>query len=223
MYAQNQNKPSKIVLSTTVTIANDYHVFTDFCVVEFQKNVQQRSTSGPKHQHEIFSAVDAMLVAYAERHNLREAAETFFQNLQRDVLQHRSGIDDALSDVARLAQRIWSSGQKLQGVPLSHELEFCSILNSSIRSNDPALLEPALPIILAINSLCVVRGIRQESLLRFPPEHRVYRGTGIPVVHDLAWFTAGRKFRVPAFFASSFKKQVGPRHARCSDGIRPPS
>ena len=174
----------------------------------------ETSRGHPKHQHEVFSALHSFLAAYAQAHGLHEtAAEDLFQRLQRDVLLLRSGLDDALSDVARLAQRIWSSDHRLQGVPADHQLEFCTILNSSLRSDDPALLAPAMPLVLAINSLCVVRGVRSEGLLRFPQEHRVYRGTGMPD-EQLAFFAAGSnlKFRVPAFLASSFKRQAGPRN-----------
>jgi hypothetical protein len=169
---------------------------------------KSRSNSAPRHQHEVFSALHSFLMAYARLHNLQEAAaEDLFQRLQRDVLQDQSGVEDALNDIARMAQRIWSSDHRLKEVSAEYQLEFCSILNSGIRSDDPDLIMLAMPIILAINSLCVVRGARPERLLKFPTEHKCYRGSGIPDEH-LAFFTAGLKYRIPAYFASSFKRQA---------------
>jgi hypothetical protein len=162
----------------------------------------------PKHQHEVFGSLYAFLTLCAHKYIfLPESAEDIFKRLQEEVLKPSAGLDDALSDVARLAQRIWSSDQKLKGVPPAFELEVCSLLNAAIRSDNESLLRAAMPLIRAINSLCVIRGARPDRLLRFPPENRCFRGGALPD-EWLNFFQAGIKYRVPGFLASSFERTV---------------
>ena len=162
----------------------------------------------PKHQHEIFSSLHSFLALHVQRCNLASnVAEDLFQRLQRESLQPGQGLEDALGNAARLAQRIWSSDQRLLDSPVAHRLELCSILNAAIRSDDVDLLAAAMPLIRAINALCVVRGARPDRYLGFPPEHQCYRGIGMPE-EWLVFFRPGIKFRVPGFFATSFNREV---------------
>jgi hypothetical protein len=41
-----------------------------------------------------------------------------------------------LDNIASGAQRLWTSGHKLQGVPPAFSKELCSILNEAIREDD---------------------------------------------------------------------------------------
>ncbi len=109
--------------------------------------------------------------------------------------------------MSRLGQRIWSSDLKLRDVQPSFELEICSILNDALRSDDKDLLEAAMPLIRAINSLCVFRGARPDQQLRFPPESKCFRGGGMPN-QWLGFFQVDLKYRVPGFLATSFNRQV---------------
>jgi hypothetical protein len=162
----------------------------------------------PKHQHEIFGSLHSFLALYAQIHNLSSSvANDFFQRMQREALQPGEGLEDALGDAARLAQRLWSSDLRLLDSPAAHRLELCSILNAAIRSDNADLLVTAMPLIRAINSVCVIRGARPDKHLRFPPEHQCYRGIGMPD-EQLEFFQPGLKFRVPGFFATSFSRQV---------------
>ncbi len=104
-----------------------------------------------------------------------------------------------------MAQRLWTSDQQFggEGVPPAHRLEFCSMLNTALRCDDAALLAAAMPLIRAINSLCVFRGARPDALLRFPPADCSFRGGGLPDVHH-GFFVPGVKYRVPGFLATSF-------------------
>ena len=52
------------------------------------------------------------------------------------VLRTSAGLDEALGDVPRVAQRVWTSDQLF--CPCRRE--FCSMLNTAIRADDPALL-----------------------------------------------------------------------------------
>jgi hypothetical protein len=171
------------------------------------KLIYSTKDSCPKHQHEVFGSLHSFLTLYAQQNDIRiEAAEDIFKRLQEEVLQPSAGLCDALGDVARLAQRIWSSDQKLIGAA-GCELEVCSLLNAAIRADNESLLRAAMPLIRAINSLCVIRGARPDRLLRFPPEHRCFRGGALPDSW-LTFFQAGVKYRVPGFLASSFERTV---------------
>ncbi len=162
----------------------------------------------PKHQHEVFGSLHLLLVLYVKRKGVPDAAaEHLFERLQQESLQPGAGLDDALGDVSRLGQRLWSSDLKLQDVEPDFELELCSILNDVIRLDDKGLLEAAMPLIRAINSLCVVRGARPDKELRFPRESKCFRGGGMPNKW-LEFFEIGLKYRVPGFLATSFNRQV---------------
>jgi len=100
-------------------------------------------------------------------------------------------------------------------------LEFCSLLNDVLRGDDAHMLSPACVLVRAINQvparaaattlsslavdlrlqLCVLRFKPQDQ--RFPPGAVTHRGGGLPLQH-LPFFVAGLKFRIPAFFATSF-------------------
>ena len=175
----------------------------------------------PALQHELFAALHAFLLLCARFYALADAAAaSAFERMQRGALAERAGVEEALGDVPRLAQRLWTSDEPLVGegpggAPAAREL--CALLNAALRADDEALLRAALPLIRAINSLCVVRGARPERLVRLPPEHRCYRGGGLPDAHR-AFFAAGVKYRVPGFLATSFQEQVPkatprPKHA----------
>ena len=109
----------------------------------------------------------------------------------------------------RSAQRLWTSDQRHggDGVPPAHRREFCALLNAALRADDAALLAAAMPLIRAINSLCVVRGARPDARLRFPPDGRCFRGGGLPEEH-LAFFAPGVQFRVAGYLATSFDREA---------------
>ena len=46
------------------------------------------------------------------------------------------GAEEMLDNIASGAQRLWTSGHKLQGVPPAFSKELCSILNEAIREDD---------------------------------------------------------------------------------------
>ena len=58
---------------------------------------------------------------------------------------------------------------------------------------------------LRCSQLCVVR--RKEKDQKFPPSAITHRGGALPLQH-LAFFTAGKKYRVPMFLATSFNEMT---------------
>ena len=128
------------------------------------------------------------------------------------MLQGGRGLDDALlGDVPRVAQRLWTSDERLcgEGVPPALAREFCALLNAALRDDDAERLAAARPLVWAINRLCVVRGARPEGALRFPPAHCSFRGGGLPDALR-GFFAPGVKYRVPGFLATSFDREARP-------------
>jgi len=131
-------------------------------------------------------------------------ALSFFQDMQRESFKHHDELlDKDKMEVA--ATRIWTSAQTLQCVAGSGGIEFCSLLNEVLRCDDAAMLQPACSIIRGINQLCVVR--RKEKDQKFPPSAITHRGGALPLQH-LPFFTAGKKYRVPMFLATSFNEMT---------------
>ena len=158
---------------------------------------------------QVFASLHGFLSLYATAKGLPAAAASdLFDRLQREVMQPGAGLEEALGDVARLAQRLWTTDQRLQGVAGGAEgWELCWVLNDVIRSDDALTLQAAMPLVRAINTLCVVRGALPDELLSFPPDHACYRGAGLPVQKQ-EFFSVGQKYRVPGFLATSFKREV---------------
>lgn len=161
----------------------------------------------PTLQHQVFAALHDFLRLCARRDGVAvKEADGFFQRLQEEVLRTAAGLDEALGDVPRIAQRVWTSDQILP-TPAGAGREFCSLLNEAIRADDLALLQAAMPLIRAINSLCVVRGARPDCNLRFPPDNTCYRGGGLPDRFQ-AFFQPEVKYRAAGFLATSFDREV---------------
>ena len=53
------------------------------------------------------------------------------------------GAEEMLDNIASGAQRLWTSGHKLQGVPPAFSKELSSILNEAIREDDRGAPFPA--------------------------------------------------------------------------------
>ena len=78
-----------------------------------------------------------------------------------------------------------------------------------------------MPLIRAINTLCIVRGARDEARLRFPPAGVCLRGGGLPDAH-LGFFAPGRQFRVPGYLATSFDREARPSPSSARPRHAPP-
>jgi hypothetical protein len=180
----------------------------------------------PTHQHELFAALFAFLLLFARCYALAEAAAaSAFERMQRGALAEPAGVEEAMGNVPALAQRLWTSDEPLVGEGPggggAAARELCALLNAALRADDEALLRAALPLIRAINSLCVVRGARPERLVRLPPDGRCYRGGGLPDAHR-AFFAPGVKYRVPGFLATSFHQPVRMPPCRAAPRRDPP-
>jgi hypothetical protein len=159
----------------------------------------------------VLAALDAFLLLHAAAKGLPDAAaKSLFDRLQREVMRPGGGPEGVQGDVPRLAQRLWTADLRLEGVPAAAARDLCGLLNSAIRDDDAARLRAAMPIVRAINALCVVGRERPDNLLQHPPDSTCYRGGGLPA-DQAGFFVAGRAYRVPGFLASSFRREVWPQ------------
>ena len=91
----------------------------------------------------------------------------------------------------------WTSALQLRG------REFCFILNRAVRGDEPPLADPTAGLSRGINKLCVSVPPKPP----FPPGDVCLRGGGFDD-RFRSFFIEGRKFRQPAYLATSFSEDV---------------
>jgi hypothetical protein len=129
--------------------------------------------AAPGYQDEVMGALRNMLDYYCKKRNLpQEPGRVLFERLQKEAFTQglhppaachpcilsatvpRSrpnnarvslggGAEEMLDNIASGAQRLWTSGHKLQGVPPAFSKELSSILNEAIREDDRGAPFPA--------------------------------------------------------------------------------
>ena len=157
----------------------------------------------PELQHQLFSSMHSFLTLMCVRYKQpASAGKDLFLRLQGESFENPKEL---LSEIQVAASRIWTSTQKLQGacVDKAFNVEFCSLLNRALRDDDAELMPHLVVIVRAINALCIVR--RESKSLKFPPNSESHRGGALPLEHH-AFFTAGKKYRVPMYLATSFSE-----------------
>ena len=157
----------------------------------------------PELQHELFSSMHSFITLMCVRHQQPAAAgKDLFLRLQGESFENPKEL---LSEIQVAATRIWTSTQKLQGagVDKSLNVEFCSLINRALRDDDAHVMPHLVVVVRAINALCIVR--RETASLKFPPNSESHRGGALPLQHH-AFFTAGNKYRVPMYLATSFSE-----------------
>jgi hypothetical protein len=100
--------------------------------------------------------------------------------------------------------------------PAEHRRELAFILNSLLRSDDGDAAPHLAVIVRAINTLLITRR-GDLGMVKFPPNGITYRGGGLPDAHR-SFFTAGKKYRVPGFLATSFSQKVAEDFMMYADG-----
>jgi GrpB-like predicted nucleotidyltransferase (UPF0157 family) len=156
-----------------------------------------------KKQHELFASIDGFIAGMCSYFGApAAAAEDLFQRLQSESFENPQEL---LSQIQVAATRIWTSTQKLQGKGVDDALnvEFCSLINRALRDDIADVMPQLAVIVRAINALCIVR--RETASLKFPPNAASHRGGALPLQHH-AFFTAGKKYRVPMYLATSFSE-----------------
>ena len=122
------------------------------------------------------------------------------------MLQRETGEHDDVDVLGRLghtATLLWTSAHKLSGVPVAHNKELCSLVNSVLRSDTESCMSHLAMVVHGINSLCVTRRELDPTAVPFPPTCQTFRGGGFDNSLKGFW-TVGKKYRVPGFLATSF-------------------
>eukprot|EP01045_Picozoa_sp_COSAG04_P008175 COSAG04_NODE_447_length_14267_cov_17.958569_12_plen_395_part_00 len=132
----------------------------------------------------------------------------FLKELQREAL------DNPEDDIEVMALRMWTSATTMQG---AEGAEFCKMLNFAARRDDKDESLALASVVRGINKLCVTADGNAEGAVH-PPDNVCYRGGGFPHVRYRAFFEKRRKFRQPAFFATSFSEAVARRFIEMRGG-----
>ncbi len=158
----------------------------------------------PKGQLQLGAVLVTMIQAYCAKNGIpyeEDEGERYFEQLQAEALTSSGDPIDVM------AQRMWTSALQLRGK------EFCFMLNDAVRDDTPALAGTLGKIARAINQLCVTAD--RETAAVHPPNFVCYRGAGFDEAYR-SFFVAGRRFRQPAYLATSFSREVALRFLRRS-------
>ena len=117
--------------------------------------------------------------------------EPFLKQLQREAMRN---MDDP---VEQMMQRMWTSTLTLR------QREFCFILNYMARADAQPSASAVAGLSRGINKLCVSIPPRPP----FPPGDVCYRGGGFDDRYR-SFFVGSRKYRQPAYLATSFSEAV---------------
>jgi len=168
-------------------------------------------TEAPTKQYELMAAVDRIIMWYCSTEAARregvssEMCKKFFEVVQREAFEN---VDEVLGQLPSAAQRIWTSAKSILDPPC--RLEFCSILNRALFSDSAEAAPHVAVVAQAINKLCIVRGIRDVSKLRFPKDGILWRGSSMTDEHK-SFFRKGLKYRQPAFMSSTDTEEAAGR------------
>eukprot|EP00292_Cryptomonas_paramecium_P005097 CAMPEP_0113703336 /NCGR_PEP_ID=MMETSP0038_2-20120614/25793_1 /TAXON_ID=2898 /ORGANISM="Cryptomonas paramecium" /LENGTH=428 /DNA_ID=CAMNT_0000627767 /DNA_START=800 /DNA_END=2086 /DNA_ORIENTATION=+ /assembly_acc=CAM_ASM_000170 len=176
---------------------------TSFGASNFKRFYEQREPVA--YFDELMLAIRSVVLSYCEFSGLdAKVGLDFFAVLQKEAFEAPDALSDLLGKIAYAAQRVWTSGKRMGG---KDSREFCSILNAAIRRDDARAMPFVATFARAVNELCVVRGARDASALKFPPDGALWRGGGLPDAHR-GFYAPGVRYRVPGFLASSMSRDV---------------
>jgi hypothetical protein len=138
--------------------------------------------------------------------------QPYLKQLQTEAMQNSGELADA-DKIPVAAQRMWTSALSLAG------REFCFIMNYAGRQDTPRFVEPLAVLARAINKNCVTeRGPAATAAVRkHSADNTCFRGGGFMDAHR-DFFAPGRKFRQPAFLATSFSRGVAENFIRMRGG-----
>lgn len=131
----------------------------------------------------------------------------FGSELRKEMLGNAEELSNP-NVIPMAAQRLWTSTKSLP-TPDGRHVEFCSVLNQALRSNKRKYVEHTAVLARGINQLCVSESVNARVEIKHPPQNVCYRGGGFS--EDNAhrqFFAAGKKFRQPAYLATSWSKDV---------------
>jgi len=168
----------------------------------------------PQSSARLLTCVEDFLYAVGRSKQLRkEDVTSFFLELQLECAGVSEGQESSSTllkkraqeslIVTAYAQRLWTCTQQMQGK------ELCFYINDTLRNDDKDLFTHLMPVIRAINASCVAKRGAESAIPRdvWPAGGLCYRGGELPKAHH-GFYSAGRKYRVPGFLATSLKQKV---------------
>lgn len=126
--------------------------------------------------------------------------DNFVKALQKEQLDEDKKRDDFLTEVPRVAQRLWSSSEKLR-LPNGRDVEFCSMINCLLREDNIAIMPQLASICQSINEL-ITKKQRKSGVASLPASNLLYRGGSLPDELQ-GFFSVGKKYRVPGYLATT--------------------
>lgn len=140
-------------------------------------------------------------IEYHGQNGQNGAGHTMFKRLQAEAQIHADELAGDRREIAKVAQRMWTSAQTLADT----EKELCSILNHALREDEPPdVIQAVAELSRSINELCV-QGAAASAVVH-PPNNVCYRGGGFDDRHR-GFFVQGKVYRQPAYLATSFSQQ----------------
>lgn len=179
----------------------------------------------PKQQCILFHSLLMFLRAYANyAGKLESVAEQMFEVLQAEILncEHWENLQEVdPKRIAVLALVLWSSARRD-----GFGKEFCSILNEVIRDDVREVMEHAVVLCRAMNTLIVtnlgrVGAMQADGGTCWPADFVTHRGTSMPL-EELQFFKEGRVYRAPMFLATSFDESTATDFMRNTPAERVP-
>jgi hypothetical protein len=155
------------------------------------------SSEAPEHAFQLMTNVHNFIIAACRKYGASEqAARAYFNQLQAEVFQLKD------MTLKTLALQLWVSISRLELAPGRH-IEFCSLVNRMLRECDPELLPCGCSVVRGINLLFN----QNDDPNAHPPGSKLHRGGALPLQH-LPFFTAGKKFRVPMYYATTLHENT---------------
>ena len=167
------------------------------------------SAAPAQRVHDVLGAAHGLVDVYAARHAVAaHVLRPFSAALERAALC--DGPARCWEDrVERAAVRLWTAEARLG------DKELCMIMNEAIRNDDRELLGPTLSL---VHTICHLQARQQRTRFKPPQRTRVYRGGGLPDVHQ-RFFAVGVKYRAPMCLSTSLTEQKARRFCgRASPG-----
>jgi len=177
----------------------------------------------PNTRDMLWTGLADLLQAYCSRSEIPWdfEGEQFLRHLQEEAEKNKQ------DSIPQAVQRMWTSPLRLRNK------ELCSILNFAVRSDSNDMVRPLAMLTRcvqvdhfsftftfrgllfkqmmsgdgsAINLLCVTAG-KADKLKNISETNLIFRGGGFDERHR-EFFTQNKKFRQPAYLATSFSKDV---------------
>ena len=159
---------------------------------------QLYSDRAAPNSYAILAAAEDLVRRFTARSvTMNETATAALCTQIRDHLTWQAMSSDL--NMAAMALRLWTCPITVQGT------ELCSMLNDALRRDVMPAIESAVILTAAINVYLLANTQQQ-----WPTNGLCFRGGGLPAEHR-GFFVVGRRYRAPAFVASSFRQEIAQR------------